>query len=280
MKIIDSHFHFSKIASFQKAAELNGNDYSRAGFMKEAEQNGVVSAVCMGISEFEPGSFPDVHTETPMTYDIDFLPDDSYFCAGINPHMLDQINLMHLEKTLTRHDCAGIKIYAGYYYYTVTSPIYKKVYELAMKYDLPVVIHSGDTFSDRGLLRYSHPLYIDELAVRYPDLRIVICHLGNPWVMDAAEIVYKNKNVYSDLSGLQVGTKEVFGRFSSSELWLNTFRTAMVFADRYDKFLYGSDWPLAPMKSYIDLIKVMVPEEHHEKVFYDNALNVFKKLRV
>jgi uncharacterized protein len=157
---------------------------------------------------------------------------------------------------------------------------YKKVYELAMKYDLPVVIHSGDTFSDRGLLRYSHPLYIDELAVRYPDLRIVICHLGNPWVMDAAEIVYKNKNVYSDLSGLQVGTKEVFDRFSSSELWLNTFRTAMVFADRYDKFLYGSDWPLAPMKSYIDLIKVMVPEEHHQKIFHDNAIKVFTKINI
>ncbi len=279
-KVIDAHFHYSKIASFQQAAKDNGTDYSRAGWLKDCGENSVVAGICMGLAEGVPGGFPDIDTPTPMAYDVDEMPAGFYFCAGINPHRLKSEDLAGLDKALKRADCVGLKLYAGYYHYYVTDEVYDPVYKLAMKYDMPVAIHTGDTYSERGLLKYSHPMAVDELAVKYPDLKIVICHLGNPWVMDCAEILYKNKNVFADLSGLQVGTKELFSRFCSNELWLNTFRTAMVFADSYDKLIYGSDWPLAPMRSYIDLIKVLVPAEHHEKVFFHNALRIYSKIKL
>ena len=38
-------------------------------------------------------------------------------------------------------------------------------------------------------------MHIDDLAVDYPDLKIVICHIGNPWIKDCMEVVNKNKNV-------------------------------------------------------------------------------------
>jgi uncharacterized protein len=279
-KVIDAHFHYSKIASFMSGAHKNGTDYSRTGWLKDCGENSVVAGLCMGVTERTHGGFPDKETPTPMNFDLDTKPSNFYFCAGINPHQLAVENIKELENTLKRPDCAGIKIYAGYYHYFVADSIYDPVYSLALKYDIPVVIHTGDTYSDRGLLKYSHPLTVDELSVKYPGLKIVICHFGNPWLMDTAEIIYKNKNVYADLSGLQVGDKELFGRFCSQELYLNTFRTALIFADRYDKIIYGSDWPLAPMKVYIDFIKMMIPEEHYGKVFYNNALNVFKKIKL
>jgi uncharacterized protein len=61
---------------------------------------------------------------------------------------------------------------------------------------------------------------------------------------------------------------------------MNIYKTCFIFANRYDKLLYGSDWPLAPMNVYIDFIKKIVPEEHHRKIFYENALNVFKKIKL
>ncbi|OGI06618.1 MAG: hypothetical protein A2Y40_06045 [Candidatus Margulisbacteria bacterium GWF2_35_9] len=110
-------------------------------------------------------------------------------------------------------------------------------------------------------------------------MKIVICHLGNPWVMDTAELLYKNENVYADLSGILIGDKARFDLFSSQELFMNIYKTCFIFANRYDKLMYGSDWPLVSMKIYIDFIKLMVPEKHHQKVFYDNALKVFKKIK-
>lgn len=280
MKIIDAHFHYSKISAFYEIAGKIGVDYSKKGFLTESEENQVVGGLCMGLTESRKGSFPDKEADTPMGFDIDEVPENFYFSAGVNPNKLTDKHLADLERMLKRPDCAGIKLYAGYYQYFVTDKIYEPVYELALKYDLPVAIHSGDTYSDNGLLKYSHPLAVDELACTHTNMKIVICHLGNPWVLDTAEIVYKNENVYSDMSGLLVGDSERFSWFCDKELFLNIFRTGMIFANRYDKFLYGSDWPLSRMEDYIKMIKLIVPEEYHQKVFHDNALKVYSKIKI
>jgi predicted TIM-barrel fold metal-dependent hydrolase len=51
---------------------------------------------------------------------------------------------------------------------------------------------------------------MDEVAVDHGDVRFVLAHLGNPWLIDAAEVIFKNPNVWADLSGLLVGTAEQF----------------------------------------------------------------------
>jgi predicted TIM-barrel fold metal-dependent hydrolase len=79
------------------------------------------------------------------------------------------------------------------------------VYALAAKYAVPVMIHCGDTYTPKGKVKYSHPLHVDEVAVDHPDVNFVICHLGNPWLRDCMEVVYKNANVYADISGLVLG---------------------------------------------------------------------------
>ena len=53
-------------------------------------------------------------------------------------------------------------------------------------------------------VRFAHPLNIDEIAVENPELTIIMCHLGNPWILDCQEILYKNQNVYADISGLVI----------------------------------------------------------------------------
>jgi len=64
------------------------------------------------------------------------------------------------------------------------------------------MIHSGDTLSSRGKVRFSHPINIDDVATDNTELKIVICHMGTPWLLNCQEVVYKNKNVYTDVSGL------------------------------------------------------------------------------
>lgn len=83
---------------------------------------------------------------------------------------------------------------------------------------MPVVIHTGDTYSEHGILKYAHPLNVDELAVANRDVTFVIAHIGDPWVMDCAEVIYKkNSNVYADLSGLIVGDFEQVERMAGKK---------------------------------------------------------------
>ena len=89
------------------------------------------------------------------------------FCAGIGP----KVDRAALEDGLKSGKFGCIKIYLGYVHVWAYDPAYEPVYALAEKYDVPVVFHTGDTYSIQGKLKYADPLTIDEVAVDHPRSR-------------------------------------------------------------------------------------------------------------
>lgn len=280
MKIIDAHLHFSNIKSFHETAQtLSFVDYSYDGINKEYEEANVVLGIAMGLTETDGMGFPDNSAKTPMGLDLgDSTPANIVYCAGINPYDLDEIALNRLEEEVQQPNVVGMKIYLGYYPFFAYDEVYEPVYKLAEKYQLPVVFHTGDTYSERGLLKYSHPLTIDEVAVKHRNINFMMAHFGDPWTLTGAEVVYKNSNVFADLSGIIVGTEKELMEKSEGR-FLDHLRHALVFADSYDKLLFGTDWPLIPIKPYIEFIKNLIPEEYHEAVFYQTAVKLFPKIK-
>ncbi|GAF15492.1 amidohydrolase [Bacillus sp. JCM 19045] len=57
--------------------------------------------------------------------------------------------------------------------------MYKPVYHLAEKHHVPVVFHTGDTYAENAILKYAHPLTIDEVAVQHRNVTFVMAHLGD-----------------------------------------------------------------------------------------------------
>ncbi|NLO38348.1 MAG: amidohydrolase [Ruminiclostridium sp.] len=283
MKIIDAHIHFSNIESFkQTARDLSFLDYSKAGFMKQFREANVMLAIGMGLSEQAPDGFPDQTSPNPMLLDLEDMPGGIVLCPGINPLNLQSAaveELKRIEAMLSAPNTVGIKIYAGYYPFYVHDEVYEPIYRLAEEYNLAIVIHGGATYSDRCCLKHSHPLEVDQLAVRHRHLNFIIAHMGDPWVMDTAVVVSKNENVFADLSGLIVGDEQKIWKNRTNRLMLDHFKQALDYAERYDKFLFGSDWPLAPVMPYIEFVRDLIPEEYHANVFYQNALRAFPKLK-
>jgi uncharacterized protein len=183
-----------------------------------------------------------------------------------------------------RNKIVAFKAYLGYLHFGPEDPGYVPYYKLAEKYDLPVILHTGDNWSTTAKVKYAHPLRMDEVAVDFPHVRFVLAHFGNPWLVDAAEVLFKNdKNVWADLSGLFVGSaneiQALLGEAgipdSAPGLVFSDLKKAMAYVGDYKKFVYGSDWPLAPMASYRGLIESLIPKQHHQDVFRENARRVF-----
>ncbi|WP_223701952.1 amidohydrolase family protein [Sutcliffiella deserti] len=280
MKIIDAHVHFSRIGSFQDTAtRLSHLSYTYEGLLKEWKENHVVGGVAMGVTETIHNGFPDYQSETPMGLDLsEAIPRNLIYCVGINPFKMNEENIRMLEEDIQKPNVAGMKIYLGYYPFYAYDEVYKPVYQLATKYNVPVVFHTGDTYSERGLLKYSHPLTLDEVAVAHREVTFVMAHFGDPWVLDGAEVVYKNRNMFADLSGLIVGTEEEIDRHKRSR-FLNHLLHALDYCDHYEKLMFGTDWPLVGVKAYSNFIKEIIPETFHQAVFYDTAIKVFPKLK-
>ena len=131
----------------------------------------------------------------------------------------------------------------------------------------------------------SHPLGVDKIAWKYPSLRIVLAHVGVPWHQDACEVAWKNDNVWLDISGVLLGDDEFINNMLSERklpdavpgLVINDLINALTYMDRYDRVLYATDWPVisSSMLNYRRFIEVLIPEEHHQKVFWDNAKELF-----
>jgi predicted TIM-barrel fold metal-dependent hydrolase len=197
----------------------------------------------------------------------------------MDPTKTDDGHFRRCEEVLATGRVVALKGYLGYLYYEPAHPNHRRYYELAAKYHVPVFFHTGDTYSPMAKLRFAHPLGVDEVAVDHPDTRFVLCHIGNPWVTDCAEVIYKNMNVWADLSGLIVGDDVDFaseeGRERAEELAYE-IRRAIRYSERPNRFLYGTDWPLAPMPAYRDFVRAAVPAEYHECVFEENARLLFR----
>lgn len=285
MHIIDAHLHFSAIARFQETADtISHVSYSGTGLTGDFARCGITAGIAMGLSETHPGRFPDNDATTPMMLDLEpDWPVPLYCCPGINPVDLRRRGaaaVADLSQALQNPRVVGIKLYAGYYPFAISDEVYDPVYRLAKEHDLPIVVHGGVTYSERGLLKYAHPLSFDEAIVRHHTLTFVICHMGEPWGMDTAALMSKSPNVMSDLSGLLVTDADTILRKSAQMEERIRMRQPLLFEERPDRWLFGSDWPLAPLDAYVAFVKQLVPESWHEDVFFRNALRVFPRIRV
>lgn len=201
------------------------------------------------------------------------------FAIGIaDPKKIDVDHLREAEKQIRTGRVVALKAYLGYLHHFANEPGYRPFYELAEQFKLPFFFHTGDTYSTFAKLKFAQPLTIDEVAVDHPKVNFVLCHLGNPWTVEAAEVVYKNINVWTDLSGMLVGSEEDFIDETGSEGRrdvIERIRLGFRYAERPNRFLYGSDWPLAPMPAYAAFIREAIPADFHEMVFTENARTLF-----
>lgn len=176
---------------------------------------------------------------------------------------------------LNKGDIAGIKIYPGYQNNYPTDQKFESIYRTAEAHDVPVIFHSGDTWDHSGRIKYAMPIHIDDVAVNHPDMKIVIAHIGNPFIREAAAVANKNPNVYIDFSGMTSIMFDERGRYSRRVA--EDVQWTIDFLGKTDKIMYGSDWPLIRMKPYFELFKNLdISQLDREKMFYKNAKNLFK----
>ena len=100
-----------------------------------------------------------------------------------------------------------------------------------------------------------------------------MCHLGNPYIVDCQEILYKNKNVYADISGLVLGS---FNSYSKKYI-INKVIELLNYAGEPHQLLYGTDWPISNMSSYINFVQNLeLSCQIRDLIMYRNAKNLFK----
>jgi predicted TIM-barrel fold metal-dependent hydrolase len=145
-------------------------------------------------------------------------------------------------------------------------PFYAKCVEL----EIPVSIVVGVNFSSEPVLDLGRPLYLDQVACDFPELRIIATHGGWPWVTEAVAVSWKNDNVFIDVSGI---APRYIGMSGTG--WDPLIRYGDTLLQ--DKILWGTDWPLLDWKDSLSQCRELpLKEEAKEKWLFKNAEALFQ----
>jgi hypothetical protein len=141
----------------------------------------------------------------------------------------------------------------------------RALYEEAQRLRLPVMIHTGTSIFPGARSRTGEPMPIDDVAVDFPDLTIILAHGGRPlWMEQAFFLVRRFPRVYMDVSSIP--PRSVLRYFPR-------------LAEVADKVLYGSDWPAPGVKSMAGNLKgfrdLGLPAEAEAKILDGNARKLF-----
>ena len=178
----------------------------------------------------------------PNDYVADYVARDPECLLGfgsVDPSSPDAID--ELERMTADLGLVGCKLGPIYQAVDPLGPEFLRVCEALERLELPLLIHQGTTFARAGSLLQARPILLDEIALRFPELRIVIAHMGHPWFEEAIAVVRRHPHVYADVSALV------------SRRWL--LYNALVQAVEYrvdHKLLFGTDFPFFTARETID----------------------------
>lgn len=264
--LIDCHVH---VNNYDESSNASTEDIAQKLFTA-MQQSGVDQAVVLTSYKVSPHR-PHIDEVIKLLFDdprITIIEGIRWRGSG------ERTDLFRMEERIRAGLVKGIKLYPGYDHYAINDPSLESIFRIAAKYDMPVMIHTGDTYSKRAKVRHAHPLLVDDIAVDYPDVNFVMCHLGNPWFQDAAEVLYKNDNVYADISGLTLGDIQYeFERY----MIMRVKDMIMYMGDPGKQLMFGSDWPLVGMQKYVKFFHSLdLTDEQKENISWKTAARLFK----
>ena len=157
--------------------------------------------------------------------------------ASVNPaYQGPQAAVEELERSVAELGLSGVKLYPMYQHWMANDPeIAFPVYAKAQELQIPVMIHQAGSTRIDARLELGRPALLDDIGRTFRDLRVIVAHLGWPWVDEALFLLTKHPNFYAELSYL-------IASISRRDLFLLLSRCEPMFVP-LEKLFFGTDYP-------------------------------------
>jgi uncharacterized protein len=261
MKIINTHVHLIDTSVVFSKENLHYLDYLKGipTFANLEEVAKTVSVENLVQQMDEAGIEKSVlfALEAPILYaSNEFVADickkhPSRFIgyASVNPNRNNACD--QLQNAIENLNMKGLKLHPPLQNFYPNDRMIWPIYALASELGIPVVFHVGSTpFGNLVKLKQADPILIDEIANDFPNLKIILTHLGTLWHNESFMIAEKHPNVYIDTAAYPYEIKEILTE-------------KLIIRVGAEKFIFGTDFPM-PYEGKL----------HHMKDFTDCILNL------
>ncbi len=206
--------------------------------------------------------------------------DDRYVADYVSQHPDDLIGFLSVDPTQAgwkeeleqgHQDLGlrGIKLLSMYAGFRPCDPELDHLWSYATKHELPVLLHT-----QHAPLECTLPRHLDDVAIRYPDVTIVMAHLSHPYENECVVTVRKHPNVYTDVSAIHYRPWRLY----------NSLMLVQEYSI-WDKVLFGTDYPFATVDNSLQGIRSLnkmvegtnlprLDEEETESMIYRDSLSL------
>lgn len=279
MHITDCHIHIQPYEMFKAGAidvmrKARGRfddimEYSRSpkALLKYLDSIGVERAMLINYVAPEVMGLTGEVNEWVVNYCRE-NPSRLLSCGSVHPRhsanvQADVEHLVHLGIRMIKVHPPHQLLYANDYLNGVKE--LAVIYRLAEEQGIPVMVHTGTSIFPGARNRYGDPIFLDDVAVDFPNLKILMAHGGRPiWMTTAFFLLRRHHNLYLDISGIP------------PKLLLQYFPRLKEIAS---KTLFGTDWPSPGVKDIrqnIDEFRGLpLPEEVKEQILSQTALTIW-----
>jgi predicted TIM-barrel fold metal-dependent hydrolase len=189
--------------------------------------------------------------------------------ASLNPHR-GQEAVDEARRLVKSGRVRGLKLHPPLQEFFPNDRLAYPLYEVFAEAGLPVLFHTGHSGIGTGMpggggirLKYGNPMPVDDVAVDFPNMPIILAHPSFPWQDEAISVCLHKPKVYIDLSG-----------WSPKYFPANLIRYANSLLK--EKVLFGSDYPMiTPDRWLADFEKIDIKAEVRPLVLKENALKLF-----
>lgn len=178
--------------------------------------------------------------------------DDTYVAEYVARHPDKLIGFQALDPTVDgwenemrdghqKLELRGIKLMPMYAGFQPDDQRLDPLWKYATRHQLPVLLHTGTTFVAQAPLECTLPRHLDQVAIRFPEVKIIMAHLGHPYEYECVAVIRKHPNVYSDISALHYRPFQLY----HSLMLVQEYGV-------WNKLLFGSDYPFTTVDASVD----------------------------
>jgi predicted TIM-barrel fold metal-dependent hydrolase len=171
----------------------------------------------------------------PDAYVADFVgraPDKLLGFACCDP--TQEGALPELRHAVEELGLVGVKMVPMYAGFDPRDSRCQPIYAYCQENGLPILFHSGTTFNQNAPLEFTRPWLWDEVGFRYPELRMVLAHVGHPFCEECLVVIRKHPHIYADISALYYRPWQFYNMLIAAQEYHVT-----------NKLLPGTDYPFA-----------------------------------
>jgi len=163
----------------------------------------------------------------------------------------------------------GVKILPMYAGFKPNAPELDHLWRYTSQHGLPVLLHTGTTFISAAPLDCTLPILIDDVAMRFPDAKIIMAHLSHPYEGESAVVIRKHANVYADCSALHYRPFQLY----HSLMLVQEYGV-------WSKVLFGSDYPFTTVDASLKGMRAlndMLEGTHLPRLNMDEMEKMFER---